>query len=213
MSLLRGETYCQMRIEQEAACDAYVLSRLKTDQSPDYANTIVGLLESFCQNRQLPALVGILETKSQIKRRLTMIIQNKKYSKKLILLASSLLLSVCFIFFTCAQKLAYYNVDKVEKKPAVIESVLPLYPFSAKMQGIRAKVTVRCLVGTDGLATEIEAFKADPEDALDLFGPPSVEAVKKWRFSPGEIGGNPVPTRVHIPIIFELPDKPYEATP
>lgn len=202
-----------MRVDQEVACDAYVLSRFKTDQSNDYANTIVGLLESFCQNRQLPALVGILENKSQIKRRLTMIIRNNKYSKKLTFLASSLLLSVCFIFFTCAQKLAEYNVDQLDKAPRVMERILPVYPFSAKMQGIRAKVTVRCLVGTDGLATEIEAFEADPEDALDLFGPPSVDAVKKWRFSPGEIGGDPVPTRVHIPMIFELSHESNEVTP
>jgi len=55
-----------------------------------------------------------------------------------------------------------------------------------------------CLVGTDGLATEIEAFEADPKDALDVFGPPSVEAVKKWRFSPGEIGGTLSLQELHL---------------
>ncbi len=204
--------FYQMRVDQEAACDAYVLSRFKNDQSPDYANTIVGLLESFCQNRQLPALVGILENKSQIKRRLTMVIQSNKYSKKLTLLAASLLLSVCFIFFTCAQKLVKYDLNQVDEKPQITGRALPIYPYDAKMAGLKGWVMIKCLVGTDGLATEIKAVEADPEDVLDIFGPPCVEAVRNYVFSPGKIAGKPVPTRVAFRIVFELGEKSDEKT-
>jgi beta-lactamase regulating signal transducer with metallopeptidase domain/tetratricopeptide (TPR) repeat protein len=69
-----------LRVDQEAACDAYVLSRTKQIQPADYANTIVSLLESFIQNRQLPSLVGIMENKSQIRRRIAMIINFKSYA-------------------------------------------------------------------------------------------------------------------------------------
>jgi beta-lactamase regulating signal transducer with metallopeptidase domain/tetratricopeptide (TPR) repeat protein len=69
-----------LRVDQEAACDAYVLSRIKQIQPADYANTIVSLLESFIQNRQLPSLVGIMENKSQIRRRIAMIINFKRYA-------------------------------------------------------------------------------------------------------------------------------------
>ena len=205
--------FYQMRVDQEAACDAYVLSRLKTDQSNDYANTIIGLLESFCQNRQLPALVGILENKSQIKRRLTMIIQNNKYSKKLTLLASSLLLSVCFIFFTCAQESPEYDLSQVDEKPQYTKRVLPIYPYDANLKGLKGWVTIKCVVGTDGLATKIEAIEADPEDILEIFGPPCVEAVRQYEFSPGKIAGEPVPTRVRFRIVFELGEKTDEVTP
>jgi tetratricopeptide (TPR) repeat protein len=98
--------FYQMRVDQESACDAYVLSRIKTDQSTGYANTIMGLLEGFCQNRQLPALVGILENKTQIKRRLIMIAQNKKSSKRMSIMACSLLFALGFFFFTGAQGLS-----------------------------------------------------------------------------------------------------------
>ena len=135
-----------------------------------------------------------------------MIAQNRKHPRKLTFLAVSLLLSICFVFFTGAQESHEntfgYSLDQIDKKPAAVHKVLPVYPQSAIPQGIKAKVTIRCLVGTDGLATEIKAVKADPEEALDVFGPPAVEAVKEWRFSPGEIGGDPVPTRVAFWIVF-----------
>ena len=103
-----------------------------------------------------------------------------------------------------------FDLSRVDKAPRVIQRVLPMYPFSAKSQGIRARVKIRCLVDKDGNPQNIVAAECDPEDALDIFGPPAVEAVKKWRFSPGEIGGDPVQTRVAFWIIFELPKNTDE---
>ncbi len=135
--------FYQMRIDQEAACDAYVLSRFKTDQSNDYANTIVGLLESFCQNRQLPALVGILENKSQIKRRLIMIAQNKKYSRKLTFLAVSLLISICFIFFTSAQGLSIEGKSKTEGRSQFSPTMQPVLDIAASPETGKAQQAER----------------------------------------------------------------------
>jgi len=87
-----------------------------------------------------------------------------------------------------------------------------MYPFSAISRGIRARVKIICLVDKEGIPQNIVA-ECDPEDALDIFGPPAVAAAKKWRFSPGEIGGDPVPTRVTFNMFFE-PDSPSdEVTP
>ncbi len=97
-----------------------------------------------------------------------------------------------------------FEPDQLDKEPRIIRKVPPIYPFTAKKQGIKAKVKMRCLVDKDGMPQKIVAAECDPEDALDLFGPPSVEAVKKWRFSPGEIRGDPVPTRVVFNLFFEL---------
>lgn len=97
-----------------------------------------------------------------------------------------------------------FDLTQVDKPPRIIRKVLPIYPFSAKRQGLKGWVLMRCLVGKDGLATKIAAVESDPPEVLEIFGPPCVEAVKKYRFSPGEIGGDPVPTRVAFRIIFEL---------
>jgi len=62
--------FYRMRADRELACDALVLDRMQPGQASDYARTIVNLLERFSQPRQLPALAGILETKTQLKRRI-----------------------------------------------------------------------------------------------------------------------------------------------
>jgi protein TonB len=97
-----------------------------------------------------------------------------------------------------------FDLTQVDKAPRAIRKINPVYPFSAKRRGIRAKVKIRCLVDKSGMPQRVVAATCDPPDALDIFGPPAVAAVKRWRFSPGEIGGDPVPTRVAFNIIFEM---------
>jgi protein TonB len=97
-----------------------------------------------------------------------------------------------------------FTLDQVDKAPEYLRKVDPIYPFSAKRQGLKGWVKIRCLVGKDGLATKIRAVDSEPKDVLDIFGPVCVEAVKKYRFRPGEIGGEPVPTKVGFRIVFEL---------
>jgi bla regulator protein BlaR1 len=98
--------FYQMRIDQEIACDAYVLSQLERDKSTHYAHTLVGLLECFHENRQLPSLAGILESKSRIRRRILTIVQNRQYSKTLSFSAVSLFLVIGLTFFTTAEKIS-----------------------------------------------------------------------------------------------------------
>jgi outer membrane biosynthesis protein TonB len=146
-----------------------------------------------------------------------MFVQIQKYSWTLTFLAVSLLLPICLVFFACAHQSPVYNVDQLDKAPRVIGRVPPVYPSSGRdlmidANMIGAKVKIRCLVDKNGKPQEIVAAECDPEDALDVFGPPAVAAVKKWRFSPGEIGGDPVPTRVVFNVIFER-IQPDEVTP
>lgn len=72
--------FYRMRADRELACDALVLARTQPDESKDYGRTIVSLIERFSQARRLLAMAGILETKAQLKRRITMIAQFKKNS-------------------------------------------------------------------------------------------------------------------------------------
>jgi beta-lactamase regulating signal transducer with metallopeptidase domain/Tol biopolymer transport system component len=67
----------RMRADRELSCDALVLSRTGEEKSKEYGNAIVGLLRRFSRSRPLPALAGILENPSQMKRRITMIAQFK----------------------------------------------------------------------------------------------------------------------------------------
>jgi TonB family protein len=90
----------QMRIDQESACDASVLSKIKHDQTIDYAGTIIGFLENFYQNRKLPALVGILENQTQIKKRITTIVNYRKNSKPMMFFPAVFLIIIGAVFFS-----------------------------------------------------------------------------------------------------------------
>ncbi|MGO8699600.1 MAG: M56 family metallopeptidase [Limisphaerales bacterium] len=63
----------RMAADRELACDELALSVAGESERQDYGRTIVKLLENFSQSPALPGLVGILEDKGQIMRRILMI--------------------------------------------------------------------------------------------------------------------------------------------
>ena len=68
----------RMRADRELACDALVLSVTREEESQPYGETIIKLMEAFSQSPARPALVGIMEDKNQMKRRIHMIATYKK---------------------------------------------------------------------------------------------------------------------------------------
>ena len=106
----------QMKVDQEAACDAYVLLKSKQARPADYASTIVDLLERLVKNRQLPSMAGIIENKAQIRRRITMILNYKRYTLKKTLASFSMFLLVGLVLFTSSSSRA---VTDVTEKPEI----------------------------------------------------------------------------------------------
>ncbi|MBI2948866.1 MAG: M56 family metallopeptidase [Verrucomicrobia bacterium] len=68
----------RMAADREVAADALALSRAPDGDPQPYGQTIIKLLESFTRPAVLPGLVGILEDKQQMKRRIAMIANSKK---------------------------------------------------------------------------------------------------------------------------------------
>jgi beta-lactamase regulating signal transducer with metallopeptidase domain/Tol biopolymer transport system component len=84
----------RMRADRELACDALVLTRTQGEGTKDYGRAIVSLLERFSFPRPLPGLAGILESKSQLKRRIAMIAQFKSNSYRWSALAVALIVAL-----------------------------------------------------------------------------------------------------------------------
>jgi Tol biopolymer transport system component/beta-lactamase regulating signal transducer with metallopeptidase domain len=72
--------FYRIRSDRELACDALVLSHSQSGEPKSYGRIIVGLVERFSRAQRLPAMAGILESKTQLKRRITMIAKYKKNS-------------------------------------------------------------------------------------------------------------------------------------
>ncbi|UCE50047.1 MAG: PD40 domain-containing protein, partial [Phycisphaerales bacterium] len=86
--------FYRMRADRELACDALVLARTQSDEPKSYGRIIVSLVERFSRPQRLPGMAGILETKAQLKRRVTMITRFKKNSYQWSPLAVALIIII-----------------------------------------------------------------------------------------------------------------------
>ena len=166
--------FYQMRIDQESACDESVLSRIKHHQSADYAKAIVGFLEKFYQNCKLPSLAGVMENKTQMKRRITNIVHYKKYSRKLTVAAVVLFISTGFIFYTLtgvAKEKRMQSVMKpvVEKSFADVKSGVDGGDITSAetIPAVQAEVSPKPLYS---MHSEISHSKEKAEDVLEFLG-------------------------------------------
>ena len=212
-----------MRIDQEIACDTYVLSRIKQVNPTDYANTIVRLLDRFIQNRQLPSLAGIIENKSQIKRRITHIMNFKKYTYKRTVASVFMFLAVGLIFFTSSNGLSSvdeqnkanitgdnavtghpYKLAEIDQAPKILFNIPPKYPLSAKNDKIEGKVVLQFVIDSLGYPREPKVLSAEPEGVFDQA---ALDAVVEYRFQPAQKDGKPVACIVRLPVKFDLGEK------
>lgn len=77
----------------------------------------------------------------------------------------------------------------------------PVYPFQAKRRGIEGWVRVSFLVNAKGDVEDISIIESSPEE---IFDQSVLNALPRWKFTPGTIQGVPVKTRVETTIRFEL---------
>lgn len=94
-----------------------------------------------------------------------------------------------------------YSLTEVDKKPVPTFQAEPVYPYSAKRQGIEGIVSIRFLVTKDGEVSQLCVLSAMPQG---VFEEATKKSVVRWHFSPGMINGEAVNTWVEMDIEFEL---------
>lgn len=77
----------------------------------------------------------------------------------------------------------------------------PRYPATAMRRGVTGTVLVRVEVGADGTPTDVQVAQRSGSRDLDRA---AIDAVRDWRFKPGQRDGQPVTSVVTIPIDFSL---------
>jgi protein TonB len=77
----------------------------------------------------------------------------------------------------------------------------PPYPLSARRRRQEGEVLLSVRVDATGRAESVEVLESSGFAALDAA---ALAAVERWEFEPGTLDGAPVPTRVEVPIRFEL---------
>ncbi|RKX70405.1 hypothetical protein DRP53_05055 [candidate division WOR-3 bacterium] len=90
---------------------------------------------------------------------------------------------------------------RVEVKPKLIYSPPPKYPESARELGITGTTVIQAVVDVDGSVINPVIIKSSGSDILDMA---ALNAVKKYKFTPGRQRDKYVRVRVQIPIVFKL---------
>lgn len=93
-----------------------------------------------------------------------------------------------------------YSASEVDSPPRIIRQMPVKYPPMAKREGITGKVVVRCLIGTNGRAEQMQVVESTPKG---IFDQSALRTLKYWQFRPGILKGRLVATWVQIPFSFK----------
>lgn len=85
--------------------------------------------------------------------------------------------------------------------PRVIQRADPEYPVHLRQQGVTGMVTIQALISKDGLIQNPRVLRStDPR-----LEPYALEALRRWKFQPGTLKGQPVDLIFHIDMAFSIP--------
>lgn len=93
-----------------------------------------------------------------------------------------------------------FDPSKLDQQPRPKVRVQPQYPFEMRRAGITGEVLVEFIVDANGDVRNAFAVRSSQRE----FEAAAVQAVSKWKFTPGKKGGRNVNTRMQQPISFSL---------
>ena len=81
----------------------------------------------------------------------------------------------------------------------LVNSSLPVYPVLAKRGRVEGTVRLTATIDKEGKVEKLETVSGHP-----LLESAAVEAVKKWRYRPTTLNGEPVEVVTTIDVVFKL---------
>jgi periplasmic protein TonB len=99
-----------------------------------------------------------------------------------------------------SQEQTVHRPGKDVTAPRLIKEVKPRYTPDAMERKVSGLVGLSCVVETDGTPGDIQVTKQlDPD--LDQA---AIDALKEWRFAPGQKDGKPVRVAIDVEMTFTL---------
>ena len=93
-----------------------------------------------------------------------------------------------------------FDVSELEKRPEAISQIAPAYPPELRKAKIEGLVTVAFVVDEDGRVQEPRVDNSSRPE----FEKPALDAIRKWRFHPGEKDGKAVRIFTRVPVRFRV---------
>jgi TonB family protein len=100
-----------------------------------------------------------------------------------------------------AKKDLVFEQYELDQAPRPVVKIPPVYPGKARSDGVEGVVQVKFLVRDDGTVGDVQIVDSRPKDVFD---DAVINAIQKWRFDPGVIGGKRVSSWVITALHFKL---------
>ncbi|WMJ85536.1 M56 family metallopeptidase [Anaerocolumna sp. MB42-C2] len=156
----------RMREDRELCCDSLALSVLREDEVKDYGFSIIKIAEMSLWAPCLPAVAGIINKNSKMKRRIEMIKVFKKNSYRLSAFALAVLLLAGFAFLTEATESKASSTEEVpslteENSTQRIEDKID-YPFVDDKDAVGKWETVDFVADIDDFNVNKTSWQGGP---------------------------------------------------
>jgi len=91
-----------------------------------------------------------------------------------------------------------FEIGDVEEIPRAVRRIQPNYPAVLKRKKVEGMVSLVFIIDTDGNVVAPSVEKSTHVE----FEEPALDAIRRWKFTPGKRGGEAVKTRVRLPLQF-----------
>ncbi len=91
------------------------------------------------------------------------------------------------------------SVAPEEEQRHLLRSAAPEYPEIARQAGVEGDVTLRVVIGKDGLVADVAPISGEP-----VLVRAAMEAVERWRYAPALVGGRPIGVVTTVTVAFRL---------
>lgn len=91
-----------------------------------------------------------------------------------------------------------FDIEDVEEIPRAVRQVQPTYPAALKRKKVEGLVSLVFVIDTTGMVVAPTVERSSHPE----FEQPALDAIRRWKFTPGKRGGEPVKVRVRLPLQF-----------
>lgn len=86
--------------------------------------------------------------------------------------------------------------------PILIDSIEPQYPDEARRLGVQGKVVIKAVIRTDGSVDGVQVVDLPDMPGAEYLIEAASTAVRKWRYLPARLHGEPVHVHVTLTLVF-----------
>ncbi|MGB0334968.1 MAG: energy transducer TonB [Opitutales bacterium] len=96
--------------------------------------------------------------------------------------------------------LEIFDISDLDKKPTTVKQVAPLFPVEARRRGLSGYAVAQFIIDQRGGVRDVIIISSSDS----VFNKPTIEAIRQWKFTPGEKGGRIVTTRAEARMPYQI---------